>query len=533
MRLFTILLVGLFAITTSAQQVDWLTATSVDYTLNPGLPRHTLASAPGRLVAMRMVEVDFVYGTAPYGKVALDALDPVTGGPLLSCLLLDTVSVGATVVDPAGIAYFTGRFMGDVLEFCDGSQLPGIGGTPFTENHFLLAWDLAGGSVLWMRNLSASHPQSEDVPSVALDPDGRLWYVMQDFLDGRVVRVDAAGNDVEVRVISGIRRFGTLSFDPWGGLYVSGSCENGVLTFGGQGFPVESDEGYNMFVLRYQPDGMPGFAQFGDDVTFTHPTVAATSDGHAYLSGSLHLSGEVWEGLQFEGTNWGADIFVVKLDSTGQFLWGREGHPADFGISGDIMQASGPGIAVDALNNVYLIGANRGVVDWGNGVQSTGTIPERSLSVVAFDPDGTAQWAVSSSPSTWYVEAQAITTMAGPGTVHFICHVADPFTMGGITVGAQGEQIAVVGLISELTTGVGVLEPQKGPQVWPSPASEVLFMEWPGAGTVVGELVNGAGQRVRSLALVPGRNAVDIGALAPGLYLLRVEGGEAVRVVVE
>ncbi|HRD53353.1 MAG TPA: hypothetical protein PKY96_11975, partial [Flavobacteriales bacterium] len=139
----------------SSQTVNWLQSNPVAFDLNPGMPAHVVASAPGRLVAMRTVDVGFIYGQTVYGSVALDALDPASGSLLLSCLLLDSVSVKAAVVDPDGIAYFTGKFMGDVLEFCDGSQLPGIGGGLFTENTFLLAWDLSTMAPLWMRNLSA------------------------------------------------------------------------------------------------------------------------------------------------------------------------------------------------------------------------------------------------------------------------------------------------------------------------------------------------------------------------------------------
>lgn len=512
----------------NAQQVDWLHGSAVDFDLNPGMPRHALASAPGRLVAMRTVDVGFIYGSDTYGSIALDALDPASGSTLLSCLLLDSVSVGAVAVDPAGIAYFTGRFMGDALEFCDGSQLPGINGGIFTTNHFLLAWDLVNGSALWMRNLSASYPNGEEVPSIALDPNGNLWYLMQDFLDGRVARVDANGDDAEVREIHGIRRFGTISFDPWGGLYVSGSCENGTLTFGGSDFAVSSTGGYNMFVLRYRPDGSAGFAQFGPDITFTNPTVVAGGDGHAYLSGALYLDGEVWPGLLFEGVEWGADVFVAKLDSTGQFIWGRESHQADAGITGDFSQSSGPGIAVDAEDNVYLTGANRGVVDWGNGVQCTGAIPGRSLSVVAFSPDGTAQWAVSSAPSNWYVEAQSIAATAESGAIHFICHAADALTMGGFTTGAQGAQSAVLGRIADFSTDVSALPgTATRPLLWPNPVVDIVQVDMGNKQPMPATLMDRTGRMVRSVSLRPGRNAIDLSGLPPGLYIMRTSLGSA------
>lgn len=522
------------AIALHAQQVTWLTSSPVDFTLNPAMARHEVASAPGHLVAMRTTNVSLVYSGTVYGSVALDALDPVMGDTWLSCLLTDSVSVGDAVVSPAGIAYFTGRFTGDVLAFCDGSQLPGIGGF-LTENHFLMAWNLNTGMPLWTRNLSMAHPDAGDVPSLALDPDGNLWYLMQDFQSGRVVRVDDSGNDVEVRPITGIRRFGTLSFDPWGGLYVSGSCENGTLTFGGQVFPVSSAEGYNMFVLRYKPDGTAGFAEFGLDITFTNPTVMATTDGHAYLAGDLNLGGEVWPGLSFTSTNWGADVFIAKLDSTGQFLWGREAEPNGTGITGDAERAHGPCLELDAEGGVYLLGTTRGSVTWGSGIVSGGPgITERRLTLVAFDADGTPQWALNSNTANWFVTAQAITGNAETGALHFAAHTTGAFTFGPFTTNSGGGQAAVFGRIGDLSTGTNPFDADEAAVVlWPNPAHQVINMELDGPRAQNAQLMNCAGQHVRAMRLNPGRNRIDAQGLPAGLYLLRLVDGGSVRVVVE
>lgn len=50
---------------------------------------------------------------------------------------------------------------------------------------------------------------------------------------------------------------------------------------------------------------------------------------------------------------------------------------------------------------------------------------------------------------------------------------------------------------------------------------------------VPADLMNSAGQRVQRVSLRPGRTTVDVTGLAPGLYLLRIAGEEALRVVVE
>jgi len=518
--------------TLNAQQVDWLISDPVDFALNPGMPWHAVASAPEHLVAMRTVDVAAIYGNIVFGAVALEALDPATGDTWLTCLLGDSVSVGAAVVSPVGIAYFSGSFLGDALEFCDGSQLPALGGV-FTVNHFVMAWNLNTGQPLWSRVLDIDFPGIIEHAALAVDPNGNLWFAATEFTESHIVEVDFFGGNVQSRMVGGLRRLHSISFDPWGGLYAGGSCENGTLTFGAQQFPVSSDEGYNMFVLRFRPDGTAGFAQFAEDITFTDPTVVATSDGHAYLAGALHLAGEVWPGLQFEGPSWGADVFIAKFDSTGQFLWGREAHQAGAGITGDVERAQGPCIAVDAEGHVYFAGVVRGVVDWGAGVLSEGMIPNRSLTVVAFDTDGTPRWAATSAPSQWFVSAQGLTATAVPNAIHFAAHAADELTMGAHTVGASGQQTAVLGRLSDLSTGIPRSDAASELFAWPNPVANVLFVDVDATTVLPAELLNSAGQRVRSVTLLPERNAVNVGGLAPGLYLLRVVDGRAVRVVVE
>ncbi|MEZ4756779.1 MAG: hypothetical protein R2817_08125 [Flavobacteriales bacterium] len=532
MRTIQTLIACLSLGTFHAQQVDWLRGDPVAFDLNPGTPHHVIASAPSNLVSMRTDTVLTIYGSTAFGTVVLEQLDPATGDTWLSCILTDSVSVGSAVMSPVGIAYFSGSFMGEALEFCDGSQLAGLGG-PFTVNHFVMAWNLNTGQPLWSRNLDLSFANIIGPAALAVDPEGNLWYTAMEFTEGHLVQVDFLGDDVQMRTVSGIRRFGTLSFDPWGGLYVSGSCENGTLTFAGQGFPVESDEGYNMFVLRYRPDGTAAFAEFGTDITFTDPTVVATSDGHAYLAGALHLDGEVWDGLQFEGSDWGGDVFIARLDSTGQFLWGREAHPADFGITGDVERAQGPCIAVDEMERVHFTGVVRGVVEWGEGVLSAGVLPDRSLTVVAFDAAGTPQWAATSEPSPWFASAQSIATTADPGAIHFIAHAASAFTFEGHTVGADLLQTAVVGRIDGVPTSVTEQLDKVDLRAWPNPVADVLFLEVNATAVLPTELLNSAGQRVRSITLRRGRNTVDMGGLAPGLYLLRAVDGDWVRLVKE
>lgn len=518
----------------TAQQVDWLTSEPMAYTMNPDMPDQVLASAPGHLIGMRQTTVAFVYGQTAYGQAIMERLDPTTGAQVWSCALFDSVHVSAAAVGADGKAYFAGSFMGE-MGLCDGSMLGGVQGqTAWFENHFIVAIDLTTGFVEWTRNISMAQPNAGDIASLAIDPQGNLWYALSEWGIAKVIRVDALGNDAETRIIDGPRLIGTISFDPWGGLYVSGSADNSGFAFGGQFYQNYGTTGYSMFVLRYRPDGTAGFAEFADDVTFHKPTVVATTNGHAYIGGAMLLDGTNWGGITFNGPDWVYATFIAKLDSTGTFLWGTESDPAGGPITGDMNRSKGPCVAVDANDNPYLFGNLRGLVDWGNGVMSNGlTIGARSMTVVSFAPDGTPQWAATSDPIGFANNAQTITALAETDALHFAGHISGEFMFSPHTTGVVSTQSAMVGRIGGISTSVQELTGSLGLVVWPNPASDVLNVELNGAGAVRSYLFNSAGQRVRSMMLRPGRNTMDVDGLAPGLYLLCLTDGRAVRVVKE
>ena len=533
MRNFTIALSSLLVTFSQAQQVDWLTSAPVAYTSNPSLPDQVLASVPGYLVGMRQTTGVFIYGQTVYGGAVLERIDPANGAQLWSCFLSDSINVGSAAVSQDGIAYFAGRFMG-MLGLCDGSILSAVPGqSQWNENLFLIAVDLNNGLFLWSRNLSLVHDQATSVASMAIDPQGQLWYGVSEWGVGKVVRLDDQGNDVETRIIDGVRVMGTIDFDPWGGLYVSGSADNSGFAFGGQAYQNYGTTGYSMFVLRYRPDGTAGFAQFADDITFQNPTVVATTDGRAYLAGDL-LDSTSWGGIHFNGPDWVSAVFLTELDSTGQLLWGVESDPSGGTLTGDIFRAKGPCIDVDGSNNVYLMGTLRGIIDWGSGVVSNGlTIGAQTMTIVAFAQSGTPQWAATSQPTGFFSEARTLAVTAEPNTVHFAGHLNTGFTFLQQSTNTGGAQAAMVGRLDGLSTEVKDVATEQGFAFWPSPAADVLYVEVEGTETRPVTLLNSGGQVVRSVMLSTGRNTLDVSSLSSGLYLIRMADGRSLRVVKE
>jgi len=74
-----IILAVLLSAPAVAQQPDWLVSWPVAYTMNPGMPRHVLASSSnGHLMSARLMSAAFNYGQDIMGTCAAERIDPTT-----------------------------------------------------------------------------------------------------------------------------------------------------------------------------------------------------------------------------------------------------------------------------------------------------------------------------------------------------------------------------------------------------------------------------------------------------------------------
>ena len=149
-----------------AQQPDWLVGWPVNWTMNPSMPRHVLASSPGgELMTARVDGVTQLYGSEVFGAAVVHRLDPGIGQPLWSCALGTTTTVNCGAVDDDGNVYVAGQFM-EALALCDGSTL-GHTGSGLDVDLFLIKFDPAG-MPLWKRNISIAQPNATMMAALAI-----------------------------------------------------------------------------------------------------------------------------------------------------------------------------------------------------------------------------------------------------------------------------------------------------------------------------------------------------------------------------
>jgi hypothetical protein len=209
----------------------------------------------------------------------------------------------AVAVDGSGNVVVGGTFHG-VLNFFDGSPHDSGGGT---SSAFLARFDAAGG-IRWSKSFGPG--------------DGH----------GILVAVDAARNVILSGVIFGAVDFG--------------------------GGPLNSQGFLEGFVAKFDENGMPTWSKrFSGTGDQSVTALAVDTAGDVVVTGGFQNTVDFGAGpVTSQGND---DVFIVKLDATGNYVWGRR-----FGDS----DVQGPAfVAVDAGGDVIVTGTFRGSIDLGGG----------------------------------------------------------------------------------------------------------------------------------------------------------------------
>ena len=175
----------------------------------------------------------------------------------------------------------------------------------------------------------------------------------------------------------------------------------------------------------------------------------------------------------------------------------------------------------------------------------------------------------------WLHETGTITFHYGPNTITDHALIAegflnsaglvgnfDPYTYGGTLLVAEGPadstefQVVedIYGWIYSVAQGWGNTWPSDGTgyvfnpilptsvaslshlhalAAFPNPAQDVLHVQWDGVQPVDAVWVDAQGRFASAVRLQPGRTTLDVADLDAGAYMLRVQDGAAIRVVIQ
>ncbi len=316
--------------------------------------------------------------------------------------------------------YVAGRFSGDSIQF-EGIVLHAPGG-----GIFVVKYD-ASGNVIWGRTDAGN--ANSDAISIATDQSGNVYVAgtfygpsikfgniilnrtVNGYFDTYIVKFDSAGNVIWAKSGTG-DEWSTpwgIAVDNSGNIYMTGAFWSTSMNFSGTLLDNANPWNYvDMFLVKYNSAGNVVWAKRGEAYSFAMEGtgIAVDNTGNIYVTGyfkgDYHYYGD---SLKFGNftlyNNSGGDApnyFIVKYDPSGNVLWAN-------GADKFTGRASGNGVSIDKLGNIYAIGEfEYNSIRFGNSVLGNGG--SKDIFITKYDPSGNVKWAKElSSPGYDYSNA--------------------------------------------------------------------------------------------------------------------------------
>jgi peptidoglycan hydrolase-like protein with peptidoglycan-binding domain len=312
--------------------------------------------------------------------------------------------------DSLGNIYIAGYFSGTV-DFD-----PGEGTTNLTsvsgEDIFILKLD-SSGSYLWVKQLGGNGDAFSS--QIKLDSNENIYMTgsfsgTMDFDPGEVTvnmtsggnqyngfisKFDSDGNYIWAKqmVGSGDNRSNGVYIDSSLNVYTVGNFDGTVDFDPGVGVANLTSVGTkDIFISKIDSDGNYIWAKSMGGTQFDHVnSVNLDSFGNIYTIGYFDGTADFDPGVGVVNLTsaGGQDIFILKLDSSGNYIWARSmgGVGSDYGNS----------LTLDSLGNIYATGTFSDTVDFdpGMGVFNLTSAGNQDIFVSKLDSDGGYVWVKS------------------------------------------------------------------------------------------------------------------------------------------
>jgi hypothetical protein len=226
------------------------------------------------------------------------------------------------------------------------------------------------GALLWSERFGDATTQRPE--TVAADASGNVllggWFYGSIDLGGGplasmglddafLAKLDAGGHHLWSRRFGDVQsqKITAVAIDNAGDVIVAGTFA-GVIDLGGG--PLTSAGGLDVFLAKLDPDGNHMWSRrFGDAKNQTAVSLAVDGTGNVLVSGDF-LGAVDFGGGPLTSAG-GLDVFLVKLDAAGSYLWSK--------TFGDTDDQKGLRVAANGTGDVLVGGDFFGLMDFGGG----------------------------------------------------------------------------------------------------------------------------------------------------------------------
>jgi hypothetical protein len=314
----------------------------------------------------------------------------------------------SVTIDGSGNVYTTGYFMGSV-DFDPGTGTNNLT-TGDTTNLFLSKLTAAGNFAQALQVTGGSMGPSNSRTSV--DALGNRYTVGSfsgtvDFDPGAgtsnlisagnndifISKLDSSGNYLWAKQLGGINSdlANSVTIDASGNVYTTGFFSGTVDFDPGAGTSnLISAGSTDIFISKLDSSGNYLWAkQLGGTSTELAQSITIDASGNVYTTGSFNGTADFDPGASTNNlTSVGsADIFISKLDSSGNYLWAKQLG----GSNNEVAQS----MTLDGSGNVYTTGYFQGTADFdpGAGVNNLTSAGVQDIFISKLDSNGNYLWA--------------------------------------------------------------------------------------------------------------------------------------------
>ena len=288
-------------------------------------------------------------------------------------------------VDNNGNVYTTGHFYGSV-DFDPGSEVYTLATSENNRNTFVQKMD-TNGNFLWAKSFAGGANWGT---SLNLDSSGNIYttgtiFGQTDFDPGSgtfllnssqyygtfVQKMDSSGNFLWAKSFGGSYNLNTSysTVDSSGNIYTTGSFDFPGDYDPSDGTSTLTSNGHqDVFIQKMDASGNFLWAKnFGGSCEYcvdVSKSIAVDSFGSIYTTGFFANITDLdpGPGIAHYTSAGNHDIFIQKLDTVGNFIWGKS-----FGSSAEFLSETGQSLHVDAEGSVIVTGNFCGIVDFDDG----------------------------------------------------------------------------------------------------------------------------------------------------------------------
>jgi Domain of unknown function (DUF4347)/Beta-propeller repeat len=316
-------------------------------------------------------------------------------------------SANSVAIDASGNVYTTGHFSGTV-DFDPGAGTSNLTSTGL-QDIFISKLD-SSGNYLWAKRIGGTNPAS--ARSVAIDGSGNVYTTgtfagTTDFDPGAgasnltsagnndifISKLDSNGNYLWAKQFGGTNSdsVNSVAVDSSGNVYTTGAFEGTIDFDPGTGTNNLTSAGVqDVFINKLDSNGNYLWAKrFGSTNVDIAYSTAIDGSGNVYTTGFFNGTVDFDPGASTNTlTSAGiSDIFISKLDSSGNYLWAKQ--------LGGASTDSANSVTVDSSGNVYTTGSFWDTADFdpGVGTKNFTSAGAADIFISKIDSNGNYLWA--------------------------------------------------------------------------------------------------------------------------------------------